>query len=138
MKSHAVIVGSLIVSVLASTSSAIAGDKSMVCRGEMGNGYLATQPQYKVYDERKFYLTTQCDWLPPNVTKSGPCNYIFDGMRYQGDLFADGGLNLKHLGTFSRVEPNGYLSFKMSDSTNGIGGNEGQRWFRGLCTELTQ
>ena len=138
MKSHAVIVGLLIVSVFASTSSAIAGDKSMVCRGEMGNAYLTTDPQYKVYGERTFYLTTQCDWLTINVTKSGLCNYIFDGSRHEGYRFADGSLALRHLGIFNIVEPNGYLSFKMSETTNGRGGNEGQRWFRGLCTELTQ
>lgn len=127
MKRHAVIVGILIVSVFASTSSAVAGDKSMVCRGEMGNGYRTTNPQYKVYGERTFYLTTQCDWLTINVTKIGPCNYIFDGSRHEGYRLADGSLTLQHLGILSRLEPNGYLSFKISQTTNGLGGNVGQR-----------
>lgn len=138
MTSRAGIVGILIASVFASTSSAVAGDKSMVCRGEIGNGYLTIGPQYKVYAERKFYLTTQCSWSVINITKSGSCDYIFEGGRHEGYRYEDGGFGLKHLGPFNIMQPDGYLTFKMSETTNGVGGNEGQRWFRGICTERTK
>ena len=138
MKSHAVIAGILITSVFASTSPAVARNQSMVCRGEMGNGYLTTDPQYKVYAERKFYLTIQCSWSVINVTKSGPCDYTFEGQQHKGYRYEDGGFDLKHLGPFHIMQPDGYLTFKMSETTNGAGGNEGQRWFRGICTERNQ
>ena len=138
MTSRAVILGILITSVFASTSPAVAGNQSMVCRGEMGNGYLATDPQYKVYAERKFYLTTQCSWSVTNVTKSGPCDYIFEGRRHEGFQYEDGRFDLNHLGLFHTMQPDGYLMFKMSETTNGAGGDEGQRWFSGICTERSQ
>ena len=138
MTSRAVILGILITSVFASTSPAVAGNQSMVCRGEMGNGYLTTDPQYKVYAERKFYLTIQCSWSVINVTKSGPCDYTFEGRRHEGYQYEDGRFDLNHLGPFHIMQPDGYLMFKMSETTNGAGGNEGQRWFRGICTERSQ
>ena len=125
----------LITYLLLPMSAAEANDNSMVCKGEVGNGYLTTNPRYKVYGERTFYLTTQCSWSVTNVRKIGPCKYIFEGGRHEGYRYADGGFALSHLGPFNIMQPDGYLSFKMSETTDGLVGNEGQRWFRGICAK---
>jgi len=118
----------LALSILLFASSAAAEGKSYVCRGNVGNGYGTTRPEYKVFGSRTFYITTLC-------TKKGTaCDYLFNGSRYEGYLYGDGALSLSHLGLHS-WSPDGFLTFKMSQSTNGVGGNEGQRWFEGMCKE---
>ena len=116
-----------------STSARIV-DKSMICSGEMGNGYSNTRPEYKVFATRTFYLTTHCSLKTATIIKSGKCDYTFDGSRYEGYLYEDGAFALYHLSRINIVQPDGYLMFKMSEMTNGQGGNEGQRWFSGQCT----
>ena len=130
---HGVIIATVIASLSASTSSADTGRKSMICKGEMGNGYLTTRPQYKVFGDRTFYLTTECSFATSRIIKSGSCDYTFEGGRYEGYLYTDGSFALPHLGPFNIIQPDGYLMFKMSETTNGQVGNEGQRWFRGQC-----
>ena len=138
IKNQGTVAAIVLATVFFSAPLANAGETSLVCRGNMGNAYLTTNPLYKVYDERTFYLTTQCTWLTRNVTKSGPCDYIFEGGRHEGYLYEDGAFNLSHFDPFTILDADGYLYFKMSETTNGLGGNEGQRWFSGICTERSE
>ena len=126
----------LVTASLPFSTSAETGDISMICKGEMGNGYSSTRPEYKVFANRTFYFTTHCSLKTTKITKRGKCDYTFNGSRYEGYLYEDGAFALYHFGfgPINIVEPDGYLMFKMSDMTNGQGGNEGQRWFSGQCT----
>lgn len=114
-------------------TTAQAGDRNMVCRGEVGNGYLPENPRYQTFAQRTFYLTIQCPWPTEHVTGSGDCDYWFNGSQNKGYLYTNGDFLFRHLGEPVSLTQGGYLSFKMSESTNGIVGNEGQRWFRGHC-----
>ena len=115
--------------LLASTAyTAQAEAKRYVCIGEIGNGYATTRPEFKVFGSRTFHITTLC------TKKGAACDYFFNGSRYEGYLYDDGALSLPHLGPH-HWSPDGFLTFKMSETTEGIGGNEGQRWFIGMCRE---
>ena len=124
----------LVTASLAVPTSAKTVDKSMICKGEVGNGYAHIRPEYKAFASRTFYLTTHCSVKTTKITKRGKCDYTFDGRRYEGYLYPDGAFALYHLSSINIVEPDGYLMFKMSETTNGQGGNDGQRWFSGQCT----
>lgn len=117
-------------------ASPVVATESFICEGEVGNGYLPENVRYQTYGDRTFFLTIECDWWIHNVQRSGECNYSFNGSRHVGFLYSNGDFVLSHLGPFNSLSK-GTLSFKMSESTNGVSGNEGQRWFRGFCREAS-
>lgn len=105
--------------------------QTLVCSGSVGNGYLPENPEYKTFGDRTFVIKIECSAWVRYFSGSGECNYSFNGSRYEGYLYSNGDFDISHL-EFSSMSGN-TLMFKMSEQTDGVVGNEGQRWFFGAC-----
>jgi hypothetical protein len=105
--------------------------QNLICRGDVGNGYSQESAEYKTFGERAFIVSIDCSIWINYIAKSGACNYSFNGVKYDGILYNNGDFGLSHL-EFASIS-GGTLSFKMSETTDGVGGNDGQRWFFGAC-----
>lgn len=109
---------------------------AMICKGDVGNGYDPTKPQYKTFSATSHYLTMDCSWWTRNVQKHGQCTYSLNGSEGEAYAYESGEFHLSNVGSlggFAILTAEGYFYFKMSEAPTGVSGNEGQRWFRGLC-----
>jgi hypothetical protein len=107
--------------------------QTLICSGSVGNGYLPENPEYKTFGDRTFVIKVECSAWVQYFAGSGECSYSFNGSRYQGYLFSNGDFDLPHLDLASMS--GNTLMFKMSEQTDGVVGNEGQRWFFGACVD---
>lgn len=121
---------------VAMTAGAASG-QTFVCDGHVTNAYLVTNPGFQTFDARTIVVTLECGWAARYLKGNGECGYLFDGTKYaDGYLYQDGSFTFGHLGPWADLSSDGILSFKISEETNGMGGNEGQRWFRAFCEEV--
>lgn len=128
----------LCVSTFAGSASASvkSNGEAMICKGDVGNGYDTTKPQYKTFGATSHYLTMDCPWWTRNVQKHGRCTYSLNGSEGEAYAYKSGEFHLFNVGSLGGIailKAEGFLYFKMSEAPTGISGNEGQRWFRGLC-----
>lgn len=120
--------------VATTMASPVLALEKFICEGEIGNAYLPENVRYKTFGTRTFLIGLECSWWQRHMSKEQDCYYFFNGSRHKGYYYSNGDVSLEHLGSMAYFNSKaGTLSFKMSESTDGISGNEGQRWFSGRC-----
>ena len=124
------------VAVVLTLISTLASAQTFMCKGHLTNGYAVTSTGFQTFDARTIVVTLECSWVVRFLKGEGDCEYRFDGIKHSnGFLYQDGGFSLGHLEPWADLSADGVLLFKVSEETNGVGGNEGQRWFRAFCGE---
>jgi len=120
----------LAVFALACSITGALADRQYRCDGEIGNGYLPEEINYRSYGIRSFALTLECS----ERADSGECSYLFNGSRHSGTLLSRTFLLMDY--PRQAYLNDNVLLFQMADSPSGVDVNDGQRWYRGICVRI--